>query len=116
VSAAVLRYFARENAGQCGSCFNGTAAMSAVLSALVDGGADESDVARLVRWTVLLPGRGACGTLDAAVNVARNVVERFGQEVQDHLAGDCAACNIGPRPSDPPFAVAGSLLPVVPAR
>src|SRR6202000_1926291 len=30
VAASVLAYFDRENAGQCGSCFNGTAAMAAV--------------------------------------------------------------------------------------
>ena len=29
VAASVLDYFDRENAGQCGSCFNGTAAMAA---------------------------------------------------------------------------------------
>ena len=29
VAAAVLAYFDRENASQCGSCFNGTAAMAA---------------------------------------------------------------------------------------
>ncbi|WP_415822412.1 hypothetical protein, partial [Mycobacterium senriense] len=29
VAASVLAYFDRENAGQCGSCFNGTAAMAA---------------------------------------------------------------------------------------
>ena len=39
VAAAVMSYFDRENAGQCGSCFNGTAAMAAVASALRDGAA-----------------------------------------------------------------------------
>ena len=37
VAASVMSYFDRENAGQCGSCFNGTAAMAAVTSALRDG-------------------------------------------------------------------------------
>ena len=37
VAASVMAYFDRENAGQCGSCFNGTAAMSAVTAALRDG-------------------------------------------------------------------------------
>ena len=31
VAASVMAYYDRENAGQCGSCFNGTAAMSAVV-------------------------------------------------------------------------------------
>ena len=37
VAASVMAYYDRENAGQCGSCFNGTAAMSAVTEALRDG-------------------------------------------------------------------------------
>ncbi len=40
VAASVMAYFDRENAGQCGSCFNGTAAMSAVTEALRDGARD----------------------------------------------------------------------------
>ncbi|MDT5020670.1 MAG: hypothetical protein QOI33_1194, partial [Mycobacterium sp.] len=60
VAASVLAYFDRENAGQCGSCFNGTAAMAAVAGALRDGVATDEDVARLRRWSVVLRGRGAC--------------------------------------------------------
>ncbi len=41
VAASVMAYFDRENAGQCGSCFNGTAAMSAATGALRDGVATE---------------------------------------------------------------------------
>ena len=40
VAAAVLNYFDRENAGQCGSCFNGTAAMAAATTALAEGRAE----------------------------------------------------------------------------
>ncbi|MDT5017155.1 MAG: hypothetical protein QOD39_3315, partial [Mycobacterium sp.] len=59
VTASVMSYFDRENAGQCGSCFNGTAAMAAVTSALRDGVATDEDLARLERWSVVLRGRGA---------------------------------------------------------
>ena len=38
--------------------------------ALRDGVATDEDVARLRRWSVVLRGRGACATLDAATNVA----------------------------------------------
>ena len=65
VAASVMAYYDRENAGQCGSCFNGTAAMSAVTEALRDGLATDEDLARLERWSVVLRGRGACATLDA---------------------------------------------------
>jgi NADH:ubiquinone oxidoreductase subunit F (NADH-binding) len=95
VAASVMSYFDRENAGQCGSCFNGTAAMAAVTSALRDGVATIEDVARLERWSVVLRGRGACGTLDGATNVAASLLLRFPQLVARHLANDCPACRTG---------------------
>ncbi len=92
VAAAVMSYFDRENAGQCGSCFNGTAAMAAVTSALRDGAATQDDVTRLERWSVVLRGRGACGTLDGATNVAASLLRQFPQLVTSHLANDCGSC------------------------
>jgi NADH:ubiquinone oxidoreductase subunit F (NADH-binding) len=92
VAAAVLSYFDRENAGQCGSCFNGTAAMAAVASALRDGVASQGDLTRLQRWSVVLRGRGACGTLDGATNVAASLLRQFPQVVTQHLNNDCPTC------------------------
>ncbi|MDX1884252.1 NADH-ubiquinone oxidoreductase-F iron-sulfur binding region domain-containing protein [Mycolicibacterium sp. 120270] len=95
VAAAVMSYFDRENAGQCGSCFNGTAAMSAVTEALRDGVATGEDLARLERWSVVLRGRGACATLDAATNVAASLLSAFPQVVERHLNNDCETCRAG---------------------
>lgn len=95
VAAAVMSYFDRENAGQCGSCFNGTAAMAAVTGALRDGVATDEDVARLQRWSVVLRGRGACGTLDGAANLAASLLQRFPQVIARHLANDCPTCRPG---------------------
>lgn len=92
VAASVLAYFDRENAGQCGSCFNGTAAMAAVANALRDGAATGDDVARLRRWSVVLRGRGACATLDGAANVAASLLDQFPALVDDHLDGGCTGC------------------------
>ena len=92
VAACVLAYFDRENAGQCGSCFNGTAAMAAVAGALRDGAATSEDLDRLRRWSVTLRGRGACATLDAATNVAGSLLDQFPQAVSRHLDGACEAC------------------------
>ncbi|MGV0794230.1 NADH-ubiquinone oxidoreductase-F iron-sulfur binding region domain-containing protein [Mycolicibacterium sp. XJ1819] len=92
VAASVLSYFDRENAGQCGSCFNGTAAMAAVACALRDGAATQEDLARLERWSVVLRGRGACGTLDGATNIAASLLRQFPQVVARHLANDCPVC------------------------
>lgn len=88
VAASVLGYFDRENAGQCGGCFNGTAAMAAAAAALRDRVATVDDVARLQRWSVVLRGRGACATLDAATNIAASLLAKFPAEVKRHLDGD----------------------------
>ncbi|MGW5377836.1 NADH-ubiquinone oxidoreductase-F iron-sulfur binding region domain-containing protein [Nocardia sp. NPDC003999] len=103
VAAAVLSYFDRENAGQCGSCFNGTAAMAAAAIALRDGSAGAADVERLERWSVVLRGRGACGTLDGAANAAATLLARFSAEVTAHLEGRCPTCAHGVRLADRPF-------------
>jgi NADH:ubiquinone oxidoreductase subunit F (NADH-binding) len=95
VAASVMAYYDRENAGQCGSCFNGTAAMSAVTEALRDGLATHEDLARLERWSVVLRGRGACATLDGATNVAASLLAQFPQTVAGHLENGCTTCHSG---------------------
>jgi NADH:ubiquinone oxidoreductase subunit F (NADH-binding) len=92
VAASVLAYFDRENAGQCGSCFNGTAAMAAVAGALRDGAATSEDLDRLRHWSVTLRGRGACATLDAATNVAASMLDQFPRAVAHHLDNACEPC------------------------
>lgn len=107
VAASVLGYFDRENAGQCGSCFNGTAAMAAAAGALRDGAAGVEDVERLRRWSVVLRGRGACATLDAATNIAASLLAKFPDLVAHHLDGDCPLCRAGAFVADRPYEVEG---------
>lgn len=105
VAASVLAYFGRENAGQCGSCFNGTVAMAAVAEALRDGVATTEDVERLQRWAGVLPGRGACGTLDGATNVAASLLIGFPELVTAHLADACDTCRGGAFRAERPYAI-----------
>ncbi|HZQ30144.1 MAG TPA: NADH-ubiquinone oxidoreductase-F iron-sulfur binding region domain-containing protein [Mycobacterium sp.] len=105
VAASVMAYFDRENAGQCGSCFNGTAAMSAVAQALRDGVATAEDLTRLERWSVVLRGRGACATLDAATNIAATLLVQFPQLVERHMSGKCDDCGGAPFHAHRPFEV-----------
>ncbi|GAC1635940.1 MAG: NADH-ubiquinone oxidoreductase-F iron-sulfur binding region domain-containing protein [Mycobacterium sp.] len=95
VAASVMAYYDRENAGQCGSCFNGTAAMSAVTEALRDGLATDEDLARLKRWSVVLRGRGACATLDGATNLAASLLVQFPELVARHTESGCETCQSG---------------------
>ncbi len=104
VAASVLAYFDRENAGQCGSCFNGTAAMAAAAGALRDSVATIEDLGRLRRWSVVLRGRGACATLDAACNVGASLLDEFPDEVARHLEGGCPDCRGGTFRADRPYA------------
>lgn len=109
VAASVSAYFDRENAQQCGSCFNGTAAMAAAAGALRDGAATAEDVDRLKRWSVVLRGRGACQTLDAACNVAATLLDQFPDEVARHLDGTCPDCSRGAYRAERPYeAIGGS--------
>jgi NADH:ubiquinone oxidoreductase subunit F (NADH-binding) len=105
VVASVLAYFDRENAGQCGTCFNGTAAMAAVATGLRDGLATQEDLQRLERWSVVLRGRGACATLDGAANVAASLLAQFPDLVQRHLENDCQACGSGAFVAERPYEV-----------
>jgi NADH:ubiquinone oxidoreductase subunit F (NADH-binding) len=107
VAAQVMAYFDRNNAGQCGSCFNGTAAMSGVTSALAHGVAGPADVQRLGSWAAFLPGRGACATLDGAANVARTLLREFPAEVTSHVRDRCGLCaELDFTAQTPPFAAA----------
>jgi NADH:ubiquinone oxidoreductase subunit F (NADH-binding) len=105
VAASVLAYFDRENAGQCGSCFNGTAAMAAVAGALRDRVATSEDLDRLRRWSVVLRGRGACATLDAATNVAASLLDQFPQAVARHLDNTCEPCRANVFRAERPYEV-----------
>ena len=88
MAATVMTYCDRDTAGQCGTWFNATAPMAPVTEALRDGVATSEDNTRHERWSVVLRGRGACATLDAATNVAvmRVVVrEGFSYDLADDL-------------------------------
>jgi NADH:ubiquinone oxidoreductase subunit F (NADH-binding) len=107
VAASVMAYYDRENADQCGSCFNGTAAMSAVTEALRDGVATADDLTRLERWSVMLRGRGACATLDGATNLAASLLVQFPQVVERHLDGNCDTCRAGAFSAHRPYEAEG---------
>jgi NADH:ubiquinone oxidoreductase subunit F (NADH-binding) len=79
--------------------------MAAVAGALRDGAATEEDLARLRRWSVVLRGRGACATLDAATNVAASLLAKFPDVVQSHLHNGCQTCQLGAFTADRPYQV-----------
>ncbi|MFE5482245.1 NADH-ubiquinone oxidoreductase-F iron-sulfur binding region domain-containing protein [Streptomyces sp. NPDC056527] len=103
VSAAAdaVGHLAAESARQCGVCVSGTGAIRDALDALAAGSAGPDTAARLHRWAQGLPGRGACGLLDAAAGTAGSLLRAFPDLVPYHLDLPCAACAARPRAGTP---------------
>ncbi|MFD9220614.1 NADH-ubiquinone oxidoreductase-F iron-sulfur binding region domain-containing protein [Streptomyces sp. NPDC060064] len=96
VAADAVDHLAAESSRQCGVCVSGTAAISATLHRLTSGTAGPDSVERLLRWSSGLPGRGACGLLDAAAGTAGSLLLAFPEPVRAHLGTPCPACDASP--------------------
>lgn len=98
-SARVIDYLAGQSAGQCGPCVNGLAAIADSVGALADGRAHRHELARLLRWTAEVRGRGACHHPDGVARFVESAVSVFAHELERHRRGRCAA-----RPAGLPLA------------
>ncbi|MET9621887.1 NADH-ubiquinone oxidoreductase-F iron-sulfur binding region domain-containing protein [Streptomyces sp. NPDC006464] len=114
VAVDAVGHLAAESSRQCGVCVAGTAAVSGALTALAAGTAGPDTVASLERWATGLPGRGACGLLDAAAANAGSLLRAFPAVVRSHLAAPCPACARGSQPQR--LAVAVPRVRDAPAR
>lgn len=92
LAADALDHLAAESSRQCGVCVSGTAAISDTLRRLTAGTAGPDSLERLLRWSSGLPGRGACGLLDAAAGTAGSLLRAFPESVRAHLGAPCPAC------------------------
>lgn len=87
-AARVADYLARENAGQCGPCFNGLPALAGGLTALATKGRVE---AAMSRWLSVVPRRGACAHPDGATRMIASALATFAGEADRHATrGPCA--------------------------
>jgi NADH:ubiquinone oxidoreductase subunit F (NADH-binding) len=85
-TARIMRYLAEESSAQCGPCFFGLRALSDACSRVAERGANRDDIARLKRWTLEVPGRGACRHPDGAVMFLRSALATFADEFASHPA------------------------------
>jgi len=85
-----LSYLAEQSARQCGVCVTGTSRLAATMTKAAQGVATAADLDALERWAVMLPGRGACGLLDAAARLAGSLTVSFPGALAAHMAGPCA--------------------------
>ncbi|MFJ9413348.1 NADH-ubiquinone oxidoreductase-F iron-sulfur binding region domain-containing protein [Streptomyces sp. NPDC101227] len=92
LASAALTHLAAESARQCGVCVAGTGAIREAVGALTTGTAAPDLADRLNRWSTSLPGRGACGLLDAAAGTAGSLLRAFPHLVRSHLDAPCPAC------------------------
>ncbi|MGX7758163.1 NADH-ubiquinone oxidoreductase-F iron-sulfur binding region domain-containing protein [Streptomyces angustmyceticus] len=92
LASAAVAHLAAESARQCGICVAGTGSVRDALGALTHGTADADLLTRLRRWSTALPGRGACGLLDAAAGTAGSLLRAFPDLVRAHLDAPCPGC------------------------
>jgi NADH:ubiquinone oxidoreductase subunit F (NADH-binding) len=95
--ARVVHWMADENAGQCGPCVHGLAAIAGAVGSLAAGTADRDVLARLERWSGQVEGRGACHHPNGVVRFLRSALGVFAEEFDDHRRhGPCGACSSPP--------------------
>ena len=89
----VAVYLATQTARQCGPCVHGTAAIARTLHGLAEGKPSRTAIADLDRWTVELPGRGACHHPDGLAHFVASALQVFRAEFDDHTRhGPCEGC------------------------
>jgi len=85
-TSRIMRYLATESSAQCGPCFFGLRALSDACSRIAERGANRDDLARLKKWAIEVPGRGACKHPDGAVMFLRSALSTFADEFAVHPA------------------------------
>jgi NADH:ubiquinone oxidoreductase subunit F (NADH-binding) len=85
-TARIMRYLAEESSAQCGPCFFGLRALSDACNRLAERGTNRDDIARLNKWAVEVPGRGACKHPDGAVMFLRSALYTFSDQFASHPA------------------------------
>jgi NADH:ubiquinone oxidoreductase subunit F (NADH-binding) len=102
-TARIVGYLAGETAGQCGPCAQGLPAIAGALDRLARARGDGHDLARVVRWSAQVRGRGACHHPDGVVRLVASALDTFADEIELHRHGRCSAVG-APDPSSGPMA------------
>jgi NADH:ubiquinone oxidoreductase subunit F (NADH-binding) len=103
-TARVLRWMARQSAGQCGPCVHGLDAIATSVEEVAAGSARGKARQRIARLAMLARGRGACAHPDGAVRFLVSALEVFAEDFADHARhGVCDSCH---RPSELPLPTA----------
>ncbi len=96
--ARVVRYMERQQAGQCGPCVHGLAALDEAVRCLALQPASlRGRVEPILELCALIDGRGGCRHPDGVVRFVRSACSVFGDEVATHLRhGPCRLIDAAP--------------------
>ncbi len=90
-SARLLRYLARQSAGQCGPCVFGLASIAESMERIAAGTGNPDDTRWLRRWAAQIAGRGACHHPDGAIRLLLSALSTFEHDIERHVTvGPCA--------------------------
>jgi NADH:ubiquinone oxidoreductase subunit F (NADH-binding) len=88
-TARIVAYLAAQSARQCGPCVFGLSAIASAMERLATRSPQADDLDRIVRWSGLLTGRGACHHPDGAVGMLRSGMQLFADDVAEHQRRRC---------------------------
>jgi NADH:ubiquinone oxidoreductase subunit F (NADH-binding) len=92
-TARLTAYMAAESAGQCGPCVHGLGSLAGVLDRFATARTEPGDGERLVRWTDMVRGRGACAHPDGVTRMLASATRLFRAELEAHARhGACHRC------------------------
>lgn len=103
-AARIFSYLAAENAGQCGPCVNGLAAIAEAMNRIAVSDSVPSDLDRVQRWIGMVRGRGACHHPDGAVGLLSSALTLYSDHARQHASGQrCYGATVAgfPRPPGP---------------
>jgi NADH-quinone oxidoreductase subunit F len=83
--ARLAKFFNHESCGQCTPCREGTNWMELVLTRLEHGEGTERDAQLLLSICKNIGGQSLCALGDAAIGPVRSLVERFPEEIAQHV-------------------------------
>jgi NADH-quinone oxidoreductase subunit F len=86
----LARFFARESCGWCTPCRDGLQMVVWLLDAIESGRGSFELLAMLHDQVKNISGRSFCALAEGAMGPVKALLERFGDELQDHVKrGSC---------------------------
>lgn len=96
IAADVVAFYAQNNARQCRTCMSSTDAIANFLAAAGKPRPDINLEETLTRWSIQLPGRGACAVPDGVALLLRTLLRHYPEVITSHQQHGCDACAVAP--------------------